>query len=65
MVYLAEDNVTTSTPQEGSSDGANYVHRDVLREVYTDQLGDSFLSSNTAGGCFSHEPLQGLICHLI
>ena len=40
MVYLAEDNVTTSTPQEGSSDGANYVHRDVLREVYTGQLGD-------------------------
>ena len=40
MVYLVEDNVTTSTPQAGSSQGADYVHRDVLREVYTDQLGE-------------------------
>ena len=40
MLYLIEDNVTTSSPQAGSSQGANYVHRDVLRKVYTDQLGD-------------------------
>ena len=40
MLYLIEDNVTTNSPQAGSSQGANYVHRDVLREVYTDQLGD-------------------------
>ena len=54
MIYLAEDNVTTSTPQAGSSQGANYVHRDVLREVYTDQLGDVIVSSNaTAGGVFT------------
>ena len=54
MIYLAEDNVTTSTPQSGSSQGANYVHRDVLREVYTDQLGDIIASSNTtAGGVFT------------
>ena len=54
MIYLAEDNVTTSTPQEGSSDGANYVHRDVLREVFTGQLGDVIVSSSTtAGGVFT------------
>jgi hypothetical protein len=54
MIYLAEDNVTTSTPQAGSSQGANYVHRDVLREVYTDQLGDVISSSNAiAGGVFT------------
>ena len=54
MIYLTEDNVTTSTPQAGSSQGANYVHRDVLREVYTDQLGDVIPSSNTiAGGVFT------------
>ncbi len=40
MVYLVEDNVTTNSAQAGSSDGTAYLHRDVLREVYTDQLGD-------------------------
>ena len=60
MVYLVEDNVTTSTPQEGSSDGANYVHRDVLREVYTDQLGDVIPSSNAAGGCVFTRSFTGL-----
>ena len=40
MVYLIEDNVTTNSAQAGSSQGADYVHRDVLRKVYTDQLGD-------------------------
>ena len=40
MVYLVEDNVTTNSAQAGSSSGTGYVHRDVLREVYTEQLGD-------------------------
>ena len=40
MLYLVEDNVTSSSAQAGSSQGVDYVHRDVLREVYTDQLGD-------------------------
>jgi hypothetical protein len=54
MIFLVEDNVTTSSPQAGSSQGANYVHRDVLREVYTDQLGDVIVGSNaTAGGVFT------------
>ena len=60
MVYLAEDNVTTSTPQAGSSQGVNYVHRDVLREVYTDQLGDIIPSSNTGGGCIFTRTFTGL-----
>ena len=54
MVYLIEDNVTTSTAQQGSSLGTSYVHRDVLREVYTDQLGDVIEASNTnAGGVYT------------
>ena len=54
MIYLTEDNVTTTSPQAGSSQGADYVHRDVLREVYTDQLGDVISSSNAiAGGVFT------------
>jgi hypothetical protein len=40
MLYLVEDNVTSNSAQAGSSQGVNYVHKDVLREVYTDQLGD-------------------------
>ncbi|WP_323786885.1 Omp28-related outer membrane protein [Psychroserpens sp.] len=40
MLYLIEDNVTTASAQAGSSQGSSYVHKDVLREVYTDQLGD-------------------------
>ena len=54
MIYLVEDNVIVSTPQSGSSQGANYVHKDVLREVYTDQLGDVISSSNAiTGGVFT------------
>ena len=41
MIYLAEDNVTSSSAQQGSSQGVDYVHRDVLRKVYTNQLGDA------------------------
>ncbi|MCX7547970.1 Omp28-related outer membrane protein [Xanthomarina sp. F1114] len=40
MLYLVEDNVTTSTPQSGSNQGNNFVHKDVLREVYSNQIGD-------------------------
>jgi len=49
-----EDNVTVSTPQSGSSQGINYVHKDVLRDVYTDQLGDVITASNAvASGVFT------------
>ena len=60
MVYLVEDNVTTSTPQAGSSQGADYVHRDVLREVYTDQLGDVIPSSNASAGCIYNRSFTDL-----
>ena len=60
MIYLLEDNVTTSTAQAGSSQGANYVHRDVLREVYTDQLGDVIEASNTMAGGVLTRTLTGL-----
>jgi len=40
MLYLVEDNVVTNSPQAGSSQGTSFVHKDVLREVYTNQLGD-------------------------
>ena len=54
MLYLVEDNVTVSTPQSGSSQGINYVHKDVLRDVYTDQLGDVITASNAvASGVFT------------
>jgi hypothetical protein len=60
MIYLVEDNVTTSTPQSGSSQGSSYVHRDVLREVYTDQLGDVITSPNTANGGVFTRTITGL-----
>ena len=54
MIYLAENNVTTSSAQEGSSQGADYVHKDVLRAVYTGQFGDVIEASNTvSGGVFT------------
>ena len=54
MLYLVEDNVTVSTPQSGSPQGINYVHKDVLRDVYTDQLGDVITASNAvASGVFT------------
>ena len=60
MIYLVEDNVTTSTAQAGSSQGVNYVHRDVLREVYTDQLGDAIEASNAMAGGVLTRTLTGL-----
>lgn len=60
MVYLVEDNVTTSTAQAGSNQGTNYVHRDVLREVYTDQLGDAIETSSALAGCVYTRSFTGL-----
>ena len=54
MIYLVEDNVTTSEPQRGSNEGADYVHKDVLRAVFTDQLGDTIEATSTvAAGVFT------------
>ena len=54
MIYLVEDDVKTSTPQEGSDLGFDYVHKDVLRKVYTGQFGDNIItvSRATSGGVF-------------
>ena len=60
MIYLVEDNVTTTTAQQGSSQGSSYVHRDVLREVYTDQLGDVILNSNTTAGGVVTRTITGI-----
>lgn len=54
MIYLIEGSATSSSPQAGSSQGTSYVHKDILREVYTDQLGDVIpVSSTSAGGIFT------------
>ena len=54
MIYLIEGSATSNSAQAGSSQGASYVHNDILREVYTDQLGDVIpASSTTAGGIFT------------
>lgn len=60
MIYLVEDNVTSSSAQAGSSQGTSYVHRDVLREVYTNQLGDVITSSNTTNGGVFTRTITGL-----
>jgi len=60
MIYLVEDNVTTSSPQSGSSSGANYVHKDVLREVYTGQLGDVISTSYIGTGGVFTRTITGL-----
>jgi hypothetical protein len=60
MVYLIEDNVTSSSAQAGSSQGTNYVHRDVLREVYTDQVGDPIEASSAVAGCVYSRSFTGL-----
>ncbi|PHS10109.1 MAG: hypothetical protein COA88_03565 [Kordia sp.] len=60
MIYLVEDDVTVSTPQAGSSQGANYVHHDVLREVYTAQLGDVIAVGNIGNGGVYTRTMTGL-----
>ncbi len=60
MIYLIEDNVTTNSSQAGSSQGSSYVHRDVLREVYTDQLGDVISTSNIGVGGIYTRTITGL-----
>ena len=59
-IYLVEDNVTSTSAQAGSSQGVNYVHKDVLREVYTDQLGDVISTSNIGVGGIYTRTLTGL-----
>ena len=60
MIYLIEGTATSSSPQAGSSQGTNYVHNDILREVYTDQLGDVIPASNTLSGGIYTRTMTGL-----
>lgn len=60
MIYLIEATATSSSPQSGSSLGTNYVHNDILREVYTDQLGDVIPASNTLSGGIYSRTMTGL-----
>tara|TARA_B100001175_G_scaffold106182_2_gene90214 strand:+ start:7951 stop:9306 length:1356 start_codon:yes stop_codon:yes gene_type:complete len=60
MIYLIEGTATSSSPQSGSSQGTNYVHNDILREVYTDQLGDVIPPSNTLSGGIYTRTMTGL-----
>jgi len=60
MIYLVEDDVTVNVAQAGSSQGANYVHHDVLREVYTGQLGDVISAGNIATGGVYTRTITGL-----
>jgi hypothetical protein len=60
MIYLIEGTATSSSPQSGSSQGTNYVHNDILREVYTDQLGDVIPASNTLSGGIYTRTMTGL-----
>ena len=60
MIYLIEATATSSSPQSGSSLGTNYVHNDILREVYTDQLGDVIPANNTLSGGIYTRTMTGL-----
>lgn len=60
MIYLVEGSATSSSAQAGSSQGVNYVHNDILREVYTDQLGDVIPSSYTQSGGIYTRTITGL-----
>lgn len=60
MIYLIEGTATSSSPQSGSSQGTNYVHNDILREVYTDQLGDVIPANNTLSGGIYTRTMTGL-----
>jgi hypothetical protein len=60
MIYLIEGTQTSDSPQAGSSQGVNYVHNDVLLEVYTDQLGDVIPANNTTAGGVYTRTITGL-----
>lgn len=60
MIYLIEGSATSSSPQAGSTQGTSYVHKDILREVYTDQLGDVIPASSTAAGGVFTRTITGL-----
>ena len=60
MIYLVEDDVTSSSAQAGSSQGVNYVHKDVMRKTYTNRLGDVIATSNIGVGGVYTRTITGL-----
>lgn len=60
MIYLIEGSSTSTSAQSGSSAGINYIHNDILREVYTDQLGDVIPAGNTTAGGIYTRTITGL-----
>ena len=61
MIFLIEGQATYSnSPQAGSTSGAAYLHKDILREVYTDQLGDVIPANNTLAGGIYTRTITGL-----
>lgn len=60
MIYLVEDNVISTEAQAGSAEGINYVHKDVLRAVCTDQEGDVISSAHIGVGGVYTKTITGL-----
>ncbi|MDE5422724.1 Omp28-related outer membrane protein [Ancylomarina sp. DW003] len=60
MIYVVEDDVTSTAAQQGSDEGINYVHKDVLREVGTDREGDVIPSDHTGAGGVYTKTMKGL-----
>lgn len=47
-VWLVEDNLKCKQPQSGSSEGANYIHRNVFRETLTGVWGEQINLKSTS-----------------
>tara|TARA_B100000035_G_scaffold37330_1_gene28203 strand:+ start:32 stop:1183 length:1152 start_codon:yes stop_codon:yes gene_type:complete len=61
MIILIEGSDTApSSPQVGSNDGPNYVHKYIVRDVYSDILGDVIPASNTLSGGVYTRTITGL-----
>jgi hypothetical protein len=61
IIFLIEDDFKAlNDPQGGSSLGNQYVHHDVLREVYTAQLGDVITAGNIGTGGVYTRTMTGL-----
>lgn len=47
-VWIIEDNLKCKQPQSGSSEGINYIHRNVFRETLTDVWGEEINLKGTS-----------------
>jgi hypothetical protein len=61
MIFLIEGSAFyPDSPQAGVSNGASYLHKHILRDVYTDQLGDVIPATSTAEGGIYKRTITGL-----